>query len=96
MLHYMTSGPPLKPSTATEIGRLTLGAGDAGSVASSSFGAAEVSSVVQAVGQGHLGTGAADAAHHHSVGTHLSWPIPRLLLRGHDPRFTAECHPPLI
>lgn len=65
--------------------RLTLGAGDAGGVASSSFGAAEVGAVVQAVGQGHLGTGAAHAAHHHGVGTHLSRPIPRLLRGRHEP-----------
>lgn len=34
---------------------------------------------MQAVGQRHLGAGAADAAHHHGVGADLSGPVPRLL-----------------
>lgn len=59
--------------------RLTLGAGDAGGVAAPSLGTVEVGAVVQAVGQRHLSAGAADAAHHHGVGTHLPGPVPRLL-----------------
>lgn len=59
--------------------RLTLGAGDAGGVATPSLGTVEVGAVVQAVGQRHLGAGAAHAAHHHGVGAHLPGPVPRLL-----------------
>lgn len=73
---------------------LTLGAGDSGSVASASFGAAEVSSVMQAVGQRHLCPGAADTTHHHSVCTHRSRPVPRLLWKSRaDIRMT--CNYPL-
>lgn len=61
---------------------LTLGAGHASGVATTPLGAGEVDPVVQAVGQGHLGTGAADAAHYHAVGAHLAGPVPRLLEGG--------------
>lgn len=71
---------------------LTLRAGDSGGVASASFGAAEVSPVVQAVGQRHLRAGAADATHHHGVGAHLPGPIPSLLWRGQHISFSVRCH----
>lgn len=71
----------LSPSTTYEFVRLTLRAGDSGGIASTSLLAAEVGSVVQAVGQRHLSTRAANATHHHSVCTNLPRPIPRLLLR---------------
>ncbi len=86
-------------TTTYEFGCLTLRAGDSGGIASASFGAAEVGSVVKAVGQRHLSTRAANATHHHSVGTHLSRPIPCLLWK-QDPWFTADirvistCPPP--
>lgn len=69
----------LQPDQRVE---LTLGAGNAGSVATTPLGAAEVGAVVQAVGQRHLGARAADAAHDHGVGAHLPGPVPCLLVGG--------------